>query len=147
MEDLTFNFKLDKIVVESYSFRNPTQEFNAIDKGFLGFHFSFHFGINQESSIIVIKVNTKGSVKETEEELLNSIVSFIFQVKELDSLVVIEEGQEKMSLPNEVLEVLVSISISTLSGILFEKNKGTIIQNEIIPVADPKAIISGLEKE
>ena len=54
---------------------------------------------------------------------------------------VIKKGEgNNLDIPNGILINIASISASTIRGILFEKLKGTIVQNEIYPLIDINAM-------
>ncbi len=146
MEETTFNLRLDNISVDNYSFKNPTKKFNIVKKGFVGFSFSFKFGVNFNSRNLEIKILLLGTIKETEEEILTSQVTFTYNIKELVDIVKIDDNSHEMSIPDEFLEVLISLSVSTFRGIIYEKNMGTLIQNEIIPIVDTKSMIKNMDK-
>jgi hypothetical protein len=75
---------------------------------------------------------------ESKETTLGSITtSCIFQIDNWSEIVTTTEtGQFK--LPEPIIIMLNSISISTTRGIMFSQFKGTFLHNAVLPIIDPK---------
>ncbi len=87
--------------------------------------------------IVTIEIFNEGKVNK-----YGSIcVSSIFEIENFDTVVEITpEG--KINLPEQLLVILNSVSISTTRGVMFGVFKGTFLHNAILPIVDPKIIKS-----
>jgi len=66
------------------------------------------------------KENVIGKITTSHEFLLNDLLT--------------ENDNKKIEIPEPLMNNLVDISISTTRGILFEKTKGTVLQNSYLPL-------------
>ena len=70
---------------------------------------------------------------------MNTSTMFVFMINNIESVVKHEKGSTQID--NNVLVILLNISISTLRGIIFEKTKGTVLQKEFLPIINPKMLL------
>lgn len=64
-------------------------------------------------------------------------VSFTF---EIDNFAEFKSG-ESFNFPDQFIVTMVSISISTLRGIMYSQFRGTFLNNTILPIIDPKSFV------
>jgi hypothetical protein len=104
---------------------------------------NFNFNINIETkadapnkllfAIIHIEILT-----EDQKTVLGGIsVSCIFELKNFDDLIKIE-SDGKLNLPQQVVDIINSISLSTTRGVMFATFKGTPLHSAFLPIIDPK---------
>ena len=105
---------------------------------------NFNFNVSLESKADAIKklifVIVSIEIKTADQkELLGLIVaSCIYEVANFEEIIKIEtEG--KINIPQPLVEILNSISISTTRGIMFSTFKGTFLHNAFLPIIDPQA--------
>jgi hypothetical protein len=87
--------------------------------------------------IIDITTNDKSNIKVC--ELIQRVS---FSVKNLDKIAIIKENE--VSLPDQILLHLFSLSFSSARGILHEKLRGSIIEGLILPPINVKDIIANM---
>jgi hypothetical protein len=105
---------------------------------------NFNFNVSLESKADAIKklifVIVSIEIKTADQkEILGVIVaSCIYEVANFEEIIKIEtEG--KINIPQPLVEILNSISISTTRGIMFSTFKGTFLHNAFLPIIDPQA--------
>ena len=64
-------------------------------------------------------------------------VNFIF---EIDNFADFKSGKD-FDFPDQFIVTMVSISISTLRGIMYSQFRGTFLNNTILPIIDPKSFV------
>ncbi len=104
---------------------------------------NFNFNINIETkadapnkllfAIIHIEILT-----EDQSQVVGGIsVSCIFELKNFEELIKIE-SEGKLTLPQQLVDIINSISLSTTRGVMFATFKGTPLHNAFLPIIDPK---------
>lgn len=69
-------------------------------------------------------------------------VNFIFGI---DNFADFMSGDD-VDFPDQFLVSMVSISISTLRGIMYSQFRGTFLNNTILPIIDPKSFVKATEE-
>jgi hypothetical protein len=64
-------------------------------------------------------------------------VSCIFEIVNFDEVIKIEEN-DRLDIPQRLIETLNTISISTTRGVMFSTFKGTFLHGAVLPIIDPK---------
>lgn len=106
---------------------------------------TFHFNIGVEHKINpdnkwVIVITTIDVLHEDNETRLASLrASCVFEIANFEEFSI--EGSHQVSIPDDILVTLNSVSISTIRGIMFSHFKGTFLHSAILPVVDPKAFV------
>jgi glycosylphosphatidylinositol transamidase (GPIT) subunit GPI8 len=109
----------------------------------------FNFNINIETkadapnkllfAIIHVEILT-----EDHSQILGGIsVSCNFELNNFDALIKID-SDGKLTLPQQLIDVINSISLSTTRGVMFATFKGTPLHNAFLPIIDPKQFKSSL---
>ena len=107
----------------------------------------FTFNINIESKIdnqkklIFIIASIEIRAEEQQTLLGNISVSCIYEIVNFDEIVSIKE-EDKIELSQQPLEVLNLITLSTTRGIMFSTFKGTFLHGAILPIINPKSLVS-----
>ncbi len=105
------------------------------------FELNYKWNLEENKFAVVFKISY--SINEENNKHADCLkLSFMneFQVDNLKDLFQVKENKEFEI--NEKLEVsLVSITISTARGIVFEKTKGTPLNRFILPIIDPSDVI------
>lgn len=105
---------------------------------------NFNFNISLESKadatnkflFVIVSVEIRG---EDQNHILGSLaVSCIYSVVNFDDVVKIE-ADGKLDIPQPLVEILNSISISTTRGVMFSTFKGTFLHNAFLPIVDPRS--------
>ncbi len=105
---------------------------------------NFNFNINLDSKadannkilFVIVSVDIRS---EDQNHVLGSlVVSCIYSIVNFDEVVKIE-ADEKLDIPQPLVEILNSISISTTRGVMFSTFKGTFLHNAFLPIVDPRS--------
>ena len=106
---------------------------------------NFTFNINIESKadavnkLVFVIVNV--DIRNDDQSLiLGSLsVSCIYEIVNFEELIK-TDTEGKYTIPQPMIEILNSISISTIRGVMFSTFRGTFLHNAILPIVDPKQI-------
>ena len=105
---------------------------------------NFNFNISLESKadatnkilFVIVSVEIRS---EDQNHVLGSLaVSCIYSIVNFDDVVKIE-ADGKLDIPQPLVEILNSISISTARGVMFSTFKGTFLHNAFLPIVDPRS--------
>ena len=105
---------------------------------------NFNFNINLESKadatnkILFVIVSVEIRSADQNHVLGSLAVSCIYGIPNFDDVIKIEEGG-KLNIPKGLSEILNSISISTVRGIMFSSFRGTFLHNAFLPIIDPQS--------
>jgi len=106
---------------------------------------NFNFNISLESKadatnkilFVIVSVEIRS---EDQNHVLGSLaVSCIYSIVNFDEVVKIE-ADGKLDIPQPLVEILNSISISTARGVMFSTFKGTFLHNAFLPIVDPRSL-------
>lgn len=106
---------------------------------------NFNFNIKLESKadkinkILFVIVSVEITSADLNHHLGSLTVSCIYNIPNFNEVVKIEEGG-KLNIPDEVADILNSISISTVRGIMFSSFRGTFLHNAFLPIIDSKTL-------
>lgn len=106
------------------------------------FHYniSLEHKINKENKLAFVMVRVYILLENKKTMVGKTGVSCIFSVENFDEII-IEEVNNKIRFPDEIIEILNSISISTTRGVMAANFKGTFLHNAILPVVDSKSLV------
>jgi hypothetical protein len=105
---------------------------------------NFNFNISLESKadatnkilFVIVSVEIRS---EDQYHVLGSLaLSCIYSIVNFDEVVKIE-ADGKLDIPQPLVEILNSISISTARGVMFSTFKGTFLHNAFLPIVDPRS--------
>ena len=136
VKNMTFEMKFDGIKIINFSQSNLELEFDKSNKPKVEFRTDFEFGVNPDKSILVCMLTIKVVLPELNEEFAELRLEFGFKIKPFDEVVTVT-GENDYAIPDALMYNLASISLSSARGILFEKLRGTALQNEIFPLFNP----------
>lgn len=105
----------------------------------------FKYNINLESKadtrnklfFVVVAVE----VKNDDETIVfgSLIVSCIFQLENFDQVIQFD-AEHKLNVPQTLIDLVNTISVSTVRGIMFSIFKGTILHNAFLPIIDAEQL-------
>lgn len=133
---MTFKMKIDGIKIINFSQSNLELEFNKENKPKIEFQTDFQFAVFPEDSKLGCLLTIKVLLPELKEEFAELKAEFTFKIKPFNEII-IDNGKDKVDIPDALMHNLASISISSARGILYEKLRGTALQNEIFPLVNP----------
>lgn len=135
-KNITLNLRFAEIKVSKYSQYDLKKEFKEDVNPLTEFHSNFQFKILEKEERLSCLVTVLIKIIETKEDFAELQVENTFEVRPFKDVVKLKETGV-YDIPDDILHNLVSLSISTVRGILFEKLKGTIVQNEVYPLINP----------
>ena len=96
--------------------------------------------LNPESKLAIVTIGVH-IFSENKLLLLGNLkTSNVFLIGNYDEIISIDK-EDKANLPDGVVVMLNSISLSTTRGVMWQTFKGTILHNALLPIVDPKNII------
>lgn len=145
-EGLTYNLRILGIKIIKFAQFELLQEINLKNTPSLEYQTQFEFKVFEIEERIDSIITVKIKVVETEEYYAELIVETSFYVNPIKSIVKkVKNGGHEIN--NAVIYNISSVSLSTIRGILFEKLKGSAIQQEILPLTDLSKIFLEQRKE
>lgn len=112
----------------------PAPDFTAKE---FQFNISLEVKFDQVQKLAFI-ITTSDVKSDNKSELLGIVSSAcIFGIDNFDD-VFKKMGDEKIDVPDEIMHILISISISTMRGVMFEQFRGTYLHSAVLPIVDPK---------
>ncbi|QIE58633.1 hypothetical protein G5B37_03375 [Rasiella rasia] len=139
-ESKKLDMRFKNIKVLKYSQFDLLEEFDKDVRPLVNFNSNFQFKVEPENNQITCVVMVQISILETGELFSELKVENVIEMTPLAEIIETSDGSHNV--PNGILQLVVSLSISTVRGILSEKVKGTIMQDEIYPLIDPASLIS-----
>ena len=141
----TLNMRFIDINVNKYSQFDLLEKFEKSKKPLVSFESSFKFDIKPEEDKISCIANVEVKIIETNELFAELKVENVFELKPMSEIIK-PNDKNQFDIPNDILHTVVSLSISTVRGILSEKLKGTFIQHEVYPLINPAILFEKNEK-
>jgi hypothetical protein len=138
-------YGLKSIETTNFVIKNPTQKIESLKKLEIDFDVNPVVKYNIAQDCILILVEIKGLIKETQEEILHIKTAFVYHAIDLKKYM---EEIEKTNVwkfldsrNNALLVTLIGVSLSTMRGILFEKTRGTILEKFNLPIMNPSDFV------
>lgn len=125
------SFQFETIELLEFSMITPDKEVEAKTQYKLDINIEHRFNIEYNRIFVIVSIDI---IDENNDAKLSSFkISCVYNIKDLNEFV----NDNKLSLPDEMITTLNSISLSTCRGILFSSLKGTFLHNVILPIIDP----------
>lgn len=141
----TIKYGLKTIENRSFSIKIPIKKIENVSKLEIDFDVNPAIKYHIEEDGILIMVNVKALIKETQEEVMEIETAFVYHAIDLKKFMqqVPETNVWKFidSKDNGLLVVLIGISLSTMRGIVFEKTRGTFLHKYQLPVMDARDFV------
>ncbi len=134
--EITLNMRFAGIKVSKYSQYDLEQDFVKEHTPLVEFQTNIAFNVFEKEEKLGCLVTVKIIIIETKEIFAELKVENIFELKPFENIIN-SKTEGKYKIPDTILQSIASLSISTVRGILSEKLKGTIVQNEVYPLIDP----------
>ncbi len=141
-KDITLSLRFAEIKVSKYSQFELDKDFDKEKKPLVEFQSNFQIKVLKNEEKLACLVTVKIIIIETREEFSELQVENIFEINPLKSIIK-SKSENSYDIPDAILHNLISLSVSTVRGILSEKLRGTFAQNEIYPLLDPVALFKG----
>ncbi len=131
-------FRLKNIQVTNCSLHKPDQ----VIKKNQNFGYSFTFGVHfdKENSEIIIEILSSIYFSPKQQSVIGEItIQVYFSINNFSDFI---EGENQFAFPEDFIIMLISISFSTLRGIVVEKTASTLQHSIILPIVNVKEIIN-----
>ena len=132
MSTNNISFKFRNIDIVEFSFVHPKQIFpeNAV------FRFETHIEhkVNLDDKIIIVISSFSIHCEDLSEKVGNAVVSCVYTIDNIEDFV---NENKVFALPEQLLTMFNSISISTCRGVLFTLFRGTPLHTVILPIINP----------
>lgn len=137
IEDKEFNVELQIRAIEllNSSIKLPANSNKPIT------NFNFNIGIESridaQNKLIFVIVHVE--IKNDDQSIIlgNLSVSCIFEIVNFVDVIKVKTNG-KVDIPQKLIEMLNSISISTTRGVMFSTFRGTFLHSAVLPIIDPK---------
>ena len=142
MQTKLFKFRLVSIDELKFSFSSDEalDEDRQIAQSF-GIATAIRYDWNTDQNIIGIVIDNKYQRQDNQKDVLQFECRINFVVEDLESFVDIRDPQNDFDMDESLETTLVSISISTIRGMLFERTRGTVFHKHLLPLMDPKKLL------
>lgn len=127
----------------SFSMKSLPENIHEVEFGKnLQYGLGFNLSVDHKSNIFRIRILVNYSVNTVNDIMVSSEVDVVFQVKNLNNVVKVDELTKKMDIQNEFLSTLVGVCIGTSRGVLSTKTKGTPFAKAPLPIINSKDVVS-----
>jgi len=134
---MTMQFKLKGIELLRTLINQPGLSFSPTE---FQFDVSVEYRIDPSQKLIFVLTTADVRNDNKPEQLAAISSACIFGLENFEELVKIKPDNQ-FEVKDETMLILVSISLSTLRGIMFDQFRGTYLHAAILPVIDPKQFI------
>lgn len=141
-KEVQFQMRISSINVLRFS-QFDTEPFDPNKPEAIEYQSDYSVKVLPESSEIAVETTLKLKIQELDSYFGELKVLMKFHITPFDN--VIKKGKEGFQIPDLLIINLFNILTGTLRGILFEKLRGTILQNEVLPLIDIKDLMKAKE--
>lgn len=134
---MTMQFKLKGIELLKTVLNQPVLGFSPTE---FQFDISVENRVDPSQKLIFVIITADVRADNKPEQLAAISTACIFGIENFEELIKIKPDNQA-EIKDEIMLVLVSISLSTLRGIMFDQFRGTYLHTAILPVIDPKQLI------
>ncbi len=132
-EEKQFNFQVKGIEILDTSIVRPK---NKIDGNTVfGFDLQLQHSFNLEKKLVIVTSNIIVLDNDSKDKLGHVNASCLYYVENLKEYM---DKENAPNLPQDVITMLNSISISTIRGVMYGIFRGTFLNGAILPVVNPK---------
>ncbi|MBK8516086.1 MAG: hypothetical protein IPL55_07290 [Saprospiraceae bacterium] len=132
-KQIGFQIKAIELIDSSFTSLNKPRSENPNFQ----FEINLEHRISQENHIIVV-ICSINVFMDSKENMIGTLkASCVYQVESLSSY--FDKKKKVFNLPDQFINTINSISISTTRGIMFTMFKGTNLHNAILPIVNPSS--------
>lgn len=142
-KEIKFTLKYSSINVIKFS-QYDISDFTIKDEDFIEYENNFEIRVFDDTKEIGLLSTTKLKVLEINEIFCELKLLSKFRITNFDE-VIIKKSEESFDIPQQIIKNFATIVIGTVRGILHEKLKGTVLQNEVFPLVDLKDFKVGVK--
>ncbi len=122
------------IKITQFSQFNITTNFDVSRSPLVEYQTNLNYRVIENEEKVVCLLDVKIKLIETNEYFAELKSEILFHVTPINN--VVRNFNDNQEINTQLLHDITSFSISTIRGVLFEKLKGSVIQNEIYPLID-----------
>ena len=137
-------FKLSNIRTEHFFIRDPQKKFNSKKEVIVNYNINCTIPNQLLNNCVIVILRISANIIETEERICEIVTGFRYEIHSINNKPIVEF--EELDISEEIITTFVSISISTIRGILLEKTKGTILHKQMLPIIDPGKLVRDLKE-
>ena len=129
-------FQIRNVEILEIELKNP--EVKLPKEITFNFNLTIEHKIDPHQKFIMVRVGIKVSNVEDETNILGHIlVGCVYAIKNFDE-VIKKTSPTEYYIPDDIIDLLNSISISTARGVMTALFKGTSLHRAVLPVVNPK---------
>ncbi|MDI9365069.1 MAG: hypothetical protein QM541_08975 [Flavobacterium sp.] len=140
--DIKFQMRISALSTLKFAIYD-IENFGLIKNKAIEYESQFNIKILEESNEIAIETTVKLKNLELDDYLAEIKVLMKFTFLPFDTIV--QKSNGGYQIPDAIVLNLFNIISGTLRGILFEKLRGSVLQNEIFPLIDVKNLLSSAQ--
>lgn len=141
-KEIQFQMRISSINVLRFS-QYDIDDFDANKPNAIEYQSDFGVKALSETSEIAVETTLKLKVQELDSYFGELKVLMKFHINPFDN--VVKQVEDGFQIPDLLIFNLFNILTGTLRGILYEKLRGTILQNEVLPLIDIKDLLKAKE--
>ncbi|MFH1212749.1 MAG: hypothetical protein V1681_01550 [Candidatus Neomarinimicrobiota bacterium] len=142
-EKKPIEFRLKDVELIECSFRKPKEEIKESHN--FGFSFGFGAKFDEVSGVIIIQNDINVFHSPDQKIEIGKVTSeTIFYIANFNDFI---SAKKKIAFPHDFIIMLMSISYSTLRGIIIERSAGTLPEPVILPIINLNEIIKPDKKK
>ena len=132
-EEKPFNFQIKGIEILDSSIVRPTSKIDG--NTLFGFDLQAQHSFNLEKELVIVTCNISVLDNNSKDKLGHVNVSCLYYVENFEQY--FDKKTNAPNLPQGVITMLNSISISTIRGVMYGIFRGTFLNGAILPVVNP----------
>jgi hypothetical protein len=133
LEEYSFSLKEIQIIAKTLTFINIQKKDKKIE---FDFDISLSITTNTERRQSIHFMNVSITSKDDKKNVGTLSIVCIFEIDNFESLVTSKNNE--ISLPQKLVYLLNTVVIGTIRGIMYSEFRGTILDEAILPVLDPR---------
>jgi hypothetical protein len=131
-------FRMDNIEIIHSALNAPTQQ---AEVSAFNFEVQTQMKLEAHKKQILVFIGVAIHTQQPVEVIGKYTACCCFLIENFEEIV-IKNQFNHLEVPDNVIDTLNSISISTIRGLMFGAFKGTFLHHAILPIVDPKAVKS-----
>jgi hypothetical protein len=133
--DMNIDMQIKAVELLNHSLTLPANSNTSITN--YNFNVSIESRADPAKKLVFVIVHIDIETDNLSVLLGNLSVSCIFEIINFEDIIKVE-ADGKVNIPQQLIETLNMISISTSRGVMFSTFKGTFLHNAVLPLIDPK---------
>ncbi len=128
----SISFKFRNIDILEFSFTHP--RYSIPENSNFRFETQIEHKVNLDEKIILVVSSFSILCEEFNEKVGNAVISCVYRIDNIEDFV---NEKNEFLMPEQLLTMFNSVSISTCRGVLFTLFRGTPLHTVILPIINP----------